>query len=257
MRLATNDRANRGDFEEAITRWLPAVSLPGDTVFLFVSALVQPVPGEKEPLLLPADYMDRPTVDEFEKKRQQGHLSRETALHVAYLARVAEQAGNSERADAAVARAAGITQTQLAHWLQALAGRRIVLIFDTASARNFLPGLSVAPTNAIDAAALSTPIQRLKDLGQGEIAMLAACEHREAEVIRLEDQSLFSSLLAETIARAPGQMTLEQAYQRVDSITTAIFDEMNRKRRAEGKEPFSAYRPCMVNACSQPVLLKP
>ena len=50
VRIRTNDEATRKDIEEAITQWLPSVSRPGDTVFIYFSGLAVYVPGGENDL---------------------------------------------------------------------------------------------------------------------------------------------------------------------------------------------------------------
>lgn len=260
VRIYTNDQATRENLDQAIAGWLPAVSRPGDTVLIFFSGLALPLPGPqggaRRAVLLPHDFTPPNIVAAMVKARQEGKLPPAQVPRVEKLVQAIRRAGSEEQATEALFRASGIPGDVLAHWLQRLAGRQIVLVLDTGFAAGFVPdGTTRAQSLTFDS--LSSPVSRLKGLGQQEIALLGACDARQSDVLRSTEMSLMSGCLVRVIASAPGALSLEQAHEKIAAVMEQLFEEANRQRRTEGKEPVPSYKPYFLNTCNKPVLLKP
>lgn len=258
LRTYTNDQATRKNVEEAITRWLPAVSRPGDTVLIYFSGMSDTVSDAQDPktaqtLLLPHDFMPLSIAVELAKKRLPQYL----AQRVMATEEVAKRAGSKQKAAIAVARSSGVPGYLMAHWLQALAGRQVVVILDTDFAAGVLPGSPPPSTKGATVNVLSGEVNRLKGLGQQEIALLGATGEPLKDVLRGEAMSLMTLCLVRSIAAAPGALTLEQAHKAVAAAMEEMFEEANRQRLAEGKEPVKMHKPYLINTCTRPVMLKP
>ena len=105
---------------------------------------------------------------------------------------------------------------------------------------------------------LDGEISRLKDIGQAESALFASSRAEETSAIRVQnDLSVMTYYLVESVFRASGTLTLEQAYQDCKVGMQQYFEELNRARGASGQPPVDGHEPYMVSSCSRPVLLKP
>ena len=263
VRVYTNDQATRKKVEEALTQWLPSVSRPGDTVLIFFSGLALPLPDEQTEsrggVLATHDFLPPPVFALLMEKAKKVGIPSELAPRLRAAAELVNQAGSKEHKARTLFRATGVDHDVFAHWLQGLAGRQVIVILDTGFAGTFVPPGVASPDTANDAVeGLSNQIGRLKGLGQQEIAFLGACGAQQPNVLRVpEELSLLTHCLVQNLVRAPGPVTLDEAHRTITSKIEELFAEVNRKLHAEGKEPISPYRPCMVNTCSQPVLLKP
>jgi hypothetical protein len=194
------------------------------------------------------------------KQYKEKGVAKSVAERLKALAPLLEQAATPQQKATVLARATGIGDDLLAHWLQRLSGRQIVLLLDTPLAAAFAPPQTgAAPAGDRPAPQLlADPVERLKGLGQREIALLGACGANPGGVLRVEDQlSLQTHCLVRALAALPGPITLEQAHEHTAKTLAEVFAAANEKRRAEGKEPLPPYQPYLVNTCSRPVVLKP
>jgi hypothetical protein len=243
VRIRTNDEATRKDIEEAITQWLPSVSRPGDTVFIYFSGMAIYVPGGEDDLgsaLAAHDFMSLSTYEELAEMKRQGKLPDDLAPPFAEASRIVKQAGTKEQAAMSLIQAKAITNTVFAHWLQMLAGRQIVVILDSGFAFSFVPVSNAGPA----ATGFGRNVSRLKDLGQIEIALLGGSGISVSEVARDPERlSLMTGWLIKCLTSLSGPITLEQAHK-------YITDHQN-----DGKTQLP--EPCLVNLCTKPVVLKP
>ena len=244
LRIRTNDEATRKDIEEAITQWLPSVSRPGDTVFIYFSGLAVYVPGGENDLrrrIAAHDFMSLDTYESLIELQKQGKLPQELASQVTEAAKIVQQAGTKERAAMSLIQAKGITDTLFAHWLQMLSGRQILVILDSGYAFSFAPLPKAGP---VGFNFLNSNVARLNDLGQREIALLGGCGVAGSDVVRDPERlSLMTGCLIKCLTSLPGPITLEQAHKYIT------------EHQGDGKKQLP--EPCMVNRCSKPVVLKP
>ncbi len=255
-RILTDDQATRNGIEEAITGWLPAVSRPGDTVFIYYSGLVSLDMETKAIYLEPYDFISSEVLRDFFNKLQAGKLERYLIPRVEELFNLARQYPNILPSGRNVLpEVLGVSDIVLAHWLQRLAGRQVVLIFDAPGAGFFAPktkgDLSVEEAPAFKS--LQTDIARLKDLGQGEIALLAGTSAQGEFVSRESIKGgMMTVFLCDAIANAAGPLTLEQAHQ----IILKRVDE-EQQQSAQGGSPRKLNRPLLFNTCTKPVYVRP
>jgi len=256
VRIVTNEKATREGVEEAITRWLPSVSRPGDTVIIYFSGYATTASqaqgaGDRGVVLELYDFMRPETMRRLQEKRSSGKISR---AHSEQLTK-AEGLGGRE----AVIRQWGLGEDLLAHWLQMLAGRQVVVILDAPYASAFAaqsgtpPGSGTPPQGP-----MTYGVSRLQNLGQREIALLGACASPRFDVLRdPQGLSLMTELLLQSLQRASGPLSLEDAHREVAKNMEARLAEINQRLRAEGKEPITPYQPYFVNSGTRPILLKP
>jgi hypothetical protein len=256
MRIVTNDEATRANVEQAVTEWLPSVSRPGDTTLLYFSGMALPISQaagvQAEGIVLPLyDFMTANTVQELRKKRTEGKISSSLGQQLRAAEQLMRRAGAESDGAVAVVRQWGITEDLLAHWLQALAGRQVILILDTPYASAFGPqaGASANP----GAGGLS----RLEGLGQRDLVLLGACGEQLSDVLRNpQGLSLMTELLIQSIRSAAGSLSVDEAHRLIGARMETRLEEVNQRLRAAGKPPV-AYRPYLTNTCSRPALLKP
>jgi hypothetical protein len=266
LRVYTNEQATRENLEEALTRWLPGVSRPGDVVVIYFSGrvlLLPPDPANRgAAVLAPYDFLPWPALDSVLKraKENQGQVAANLAPFIERAIAVVKQAGSEERAAVELVRQTGVPQPLLAHWLQRLAGRQVVLILDTAHAGAWGPQAA----QGVDDKSVSgnqlwgDGVNRLKGLGQQEIALLGACGPRDTDVLRVpEDLSLMTLCLTRWLAQTPGPLTVEQAHQVLACSMETLFTERNDKLQADGNPRIEPYRPYYESSCTRPVVIKP
>ncbi|HQU42194.1 MAG: hypothetical protein B7Z73_08630, partial [Planctomycetia bacterium 21-64-5] len=105
---------------------------------------------------------------------------------------------------------------------------------------------------------LDREMGRLKDLGQRDTALLAACRAEEKSGFFLDGQlSLFTKYLLDSIVHASEPLTLEQGFEQCRTRMHEYFVEVNRALLSARKPALDEYRPFLVDYCRQPPLLKP
>lgn len=276
-----NERATRANLERAITQWLPSVSKPGDTVFIFFSGHGSQIPDDNgdetdklDELLLPHDFWTLGLLASLAKKLEQGQLDESLKPRVLAALQLVRKAGSPQKAAEWLSRATGVTDDLFGHWLQRLDGRQVVVILDSCMSGGFATaekGEDVPLKSAeIDKPSppapfdfLDSEVARLKDIGQKETALLAACRRNEVTLIR-EDlkHSVFTYHLLREIQQAQPPDELNGAYRDISQAmknyfrTTGLQAE-NDRLQAAGALPHAMGYPFLINNCSKPVHLRP
>lgn len=144
-RLLLNEQATRSGIEDAITCWLPSVSRPGDTVFIYMAGNGRQFPTSdptepdgKDEALCP---FDAGTGDSTLSPIQETPVLKSTCL----------------------------LDDELARWIQELSNRQVVLIVDTCHSGGF------AATKQDRAGWLDEESARLKDISQLNTIVLTSC----------------------------------------------------------------------------------
>jgi hypothetical protein len=206
--------------KRVITELLPAVSKPDDTVFIFFSghgaSFEDPQsPGGRLSYLVPADVVKAETVlamrilQEADKLTDQGKAQlaklegwlAEQNLRLDFDLRKLESMSKEELAAAVKAieaankhfvRKTCVTDEEFAHWLQALPGRRVVVIFDACHSAGFGADFGAA-SPALKKLDLPAPkrhpfeflmpkLARLKGLGRLDVAFMAAAQAEQSSI---------------------------------------------------------------------------
>jgi hypothetical protein len=253
-RVFTNEDATRGAMEEAITQWLPSVTRPGDTVVIHFSlhtGQVTDLDGDErdqlDEFMVPHDFISYDVYLTLEKMYQDGKIKDRTLLDK--LKAVADQAGAN--APIAFVHLTGLTDDLLARWLQRLTGRQVLIVSDSCNsaglALNEKSGRTPGRRAPLDL--MGSELSRLRGLGQGEQALLAAALVGENALERLElDMGVMTGSLVECLQSQPGPLRLEDGFQHV---------EQSMKRYFEANPNAKPTHPFMVNNCTRPVVLKP
>jgi len=142
-----NEAATRGNLERAVTQWLPAVSQPGDTVFVFFSGHGTQIPDDNgdetdqlDEVLLPHDFWTLNLLGSLVKKLEQGQLDEKLKPRVLAAVNLVQRAGSPQKAAEWLSRATGVSDDLFGHWLQRLDGRQVVVILDACMSGGFAHG---------------------------------------------------------------------------------------------------------------------
>ncbi len=160
-RLVMNEHATKANLQEQITRWLPSVSQPGDTVFLYFS-------GHAGQFAIQ---------DPGESSRQQQYIGPYD------LNSGTQNMSVPQRMQ--IYRASNISSRELARWLEELPGRQIVFIFDTCHSGGLFR------SKGFDAGFMTAEASQIKALAQMNMLVLASCA--------ADEQSLFEGTKNKTM----------------------------------------------------------
>ena len=115
-----------------------------------------------------------------------------------------------------------------------------------------------APAKSVSFDFLDGEIGRLKDLGQRDTALIAACGVAEsAQESGSLGGGVFTTHFAGLIEKSEGALTLEKAHDACRVEMARWFEKTNAAYVAEGRKPLEPHTPFLSNQCTKPVLLKP
>ena len=219
-RLVVDREASKAHLEELIARWLPSVSRPDDTVFIYFSGH--------------AGTFD--TRDPEELDGQDESLA-PWDLH-------AGPDGTSYQVRLAHYRRASILDDTLARWLQELSGRQVVVILDTCRAGGF------ASDKRLPRSLLDDEPRRVKDISQLNTVVLSSCAADEQSLFEgTPNQTMwFTYFLAEAVEKLPRPATVEQAHAYARDGLKKLLQERQESRVQE---------PQLTDNVLLPVILAP
>ena len=170
-----------------------------------------------------------------------------------------QRIGRNKTAAALLLRQRAISDDLFGHWLQRLSGRQIVVILDACFSGGFATQEKGVPGGQrVSFDFLDREIDRLKDIGQPETALLSACRaHEKSGFFADGTVSLFTKYLLDSVVNDARPLTLEQGFQDCRAAMHGYFKERNRQLVAVGGEPENEYVPYLVDYCRRPPLLKP
>ena len=265
VRVYVNEKATRRQFETTVTDWLPSVSRPGDTVFIFFSGHGVKIKDDngdeadgKDEALTPHDIVDPGILVEMKKKADRGEPV-ETGFE-SWMS-VARKAGPElDDMYAAMIRKTGISDDLFARWLQRLDGRRVVVILGSCHSGGFATiekgGESAAESYSFDF--LESEFSRLKDIGQTDQAMLAAAFSQQLAIdVHAMGMSVMPYFLAQSVKGPGGPVTLDESHKFCKAAMAAFYKELNQKLQEAGNEPIAPHQPYLINQCTEEVYLKP
>jgi hypothetical protein len=272
-RVYTNEQSTRKQLEETITTWLPSVTKPGDTVFIYYSGHGAQVPDDngdeadgQDELLLTYDFMHAGILESLVDKREKGKLTPELGRRVDAMLDVYRQAGSPDNGSIAVARASGVSDDLFAHWLQKLDGRRIVVVLDVCHAGGFATqekGLG-DDKRGIAFDFCDSEVGRLKDLGQPNSALFSACGAQESAMTRGDEfpakmgpLSVMTSYIIDQLLTSKGPVELTTTNDYCARSMEKYFLELNKALDDAGRPTLKPHHPHLMNYCKQPVFLKP
>ena len=259
----------RGNLEYAVTRWLPYVSRPGDTVFIHIAAHAGQIDDDngdekdgKEEVILPADFIDTPIMTALVEEAKSGTLDPKVKPRFDQLMAALQGAGDGKKQSQILWRETGISDDLFARWLQHLSDRQVVLILDTCHGAGFAnveKGLTGNPKGApFEFDFLESELPRLKDIGQREQALFSAALTAESAVSLANNKNgVFTAFLMESLLKTTGPVKLEDSYEFCCEFVPKYFAELNQARQQAGAEPIPPHRQYLVNLCTKPVYMKP
>ena len=213
----TGEQATRDNIEAAITRWLPGVTQPGDTVFIFYGGhggLIKNLDGTKP------DGKD-------------GVL---TTYNNAFQAKkLSEDDWDTE------ARQNWISDNTLARWLQELPGRQIALIISSCHAGSMIDAKLLAKFASREAT-------RVKGISALNVAVMVSCFPDEQTLSHTQKPVWLAQYLSEAMTKLPAPVTLEKAFD--------YYRQQHRARLAqEGDTGF--HEPILTDTALLPITLVP
>ncbi|MGO8752598.1 MAG: DUF4384 domain-containing protein [Thermoguttaceae bacterium] len=252
VRAFANEKATREQVEQSITGWLPVVSRPGDTVFIYFSGHGMELPGEyggpAGAAMAPYDTVNFGILAELVKRAEQGEpVDRRVVEWVTTV----KSAGSVKKAEEALIRHTAISDDLFGHWLQALDGRQVIVILDICHAGGFDDTGKFQPDagKALEYKFFDDKFSRLKGIGQKDCALLAACGVSQTSMVREEgDLSVMTYYLAEQLRQAAGPLDLVQTHEYCKAKMQEYFLQHPK---------FTPHEPRLFKYCDGPIFLKP
>ncbi|HUY33151.1 MAG TPA: DUF4384 domain-containing protein [Pirellulales bacterium] len=225
--LLVNEKATLKAIEDLVRRRMPALTRPGDTIFLYWSGHGGRCPDD--------DGDEADGYDEF---------------LVPY---------DGTAGPPATLRRTMLMDDTFGRWIQELDGRKLVLILDTChSGGQSTDAKGTKGISAPDALVKSTPndfdffdgeLLRAKDIGQKETAILAAARPSQFALERREgDLGAMTYFLVKQLREADGPITLALA---IDYLTKRVPPYVNKNF------PGISQTPILVDHSTPPLFLKP
>jgi hypothetical protein len=219
-RLVRDAEATRANLQSLVTEWLPQVSRPGDTVFIYFSGHAGQLPTNdpREP-----DGLDE-ALGPYDLEAGRDGESREQAL--------------------ARLRSTNITDDALAAWLSRLSGRQVILILDTCFSGGVIEGKTLSKSFWVDESS------RVKDISQVNTLVVSSCAADEQSLFEGTSNGTmwFTFCLTEAMQRSAGQqpLSVQQAFEQARGRMRELIDAGNAPREQE---------PTMTDRVRLPVLL--
>jgi Caspase domain/Domain of unknown function (DUF4384) len=204
-RLVVDQQATRAHLEELITRWLPSVTEPGDTVFIYFSGHAGTSPNRdgSEP-----DGKDE-LIGPYDTEAGTDGMSVEQRM--------------------ARFRDSQIVDDVLARWIEELSGRHVVLILDTCHSGGVVKGKSLSRFFGDEAT-------RVKDIAQLDVTVLTSCAADEQSLFEgTPDKTMwFTYFLAQAVETLPAPVTFRAAY---DFCRKGLREVIAKRKEAREQEP--------------------
>ncbi len=204
-KLVVDEQATRAQLGELITRWLPGVTQPGDTVFIYFSghAGVSPNRDGSEP-----DGQDE-MLGPYDLEAGTDGMTVEQRM--------------------ARFRDSSIVDDVLARWIEELAGRHVVLILDTCHSGGVVEGKGLTRFFGDEAA-------RVKDIAQLDLTVMTSCASDEQALFEgTPDRTMwFTHFLAQAVETLRAPVRVRDAYE---FCRTGLRQVLARRNEARNQEP--------------------
>jgi len=290
VRIYTDQEATLAQLEGTINDWLPAVSRPGDSIFIYICTHGGRFLDPERPAyalhrythyLLPYDFANPQILKVLLKQRAAGKLDPVREARVSAWADLVSRCTTDSEAAMALVRATCLTDPVVGHWLQRLDGRQVVVILEACHSSGFAEeGKALGePADAFEFNFLEGQLPRLKDIGQAETVLLSACAADQISyTLRLSDEklaqwkagvkdldagqlkvpmSVMTYYLVDCMLRRPAPLAVEEAWRFCSAGMHDYFVTFNALAAKTGKKPLIEHQPRLFNYSSRPVLLKP
>ncbi len=269
VRVLLNAEVSRATIQDLVTNWLPTVTEPGDTVFIFFSGHGDQIPddGQEEndgldETIAPYETIDILSFMQLRKQAGAGQLppalqERVRQLEPGYeqtIRSTMEEAGNAEpdaalrlkafqRANGYLMRQTSVTDDELGHWIQKLDGRRVVVILDSCHSGGLNPtataplkGLKGSPRRAAGFDFLIGEFARLKDLNQPSLTVLAAASESQSSIERnVDENGMFTTSIIRLLERSGGPVDARQVIDQSRPEIAQKIREANDRRTAANR----------------------
>ncbi|WP_254508865.1 DUF4384 domain-containing protein [Anatilimnocola floriformis] len=264
IKVFTNEQATKSNMQEAITQWLPSVSRPGDTVVIYFSGHTGQMPdtsGDEadglDEFIVPHDMLGVSQFNALAQLYKEKKLSEREAQQFEQLLSEVEQLGPNP--ELKMVEATTVSDDLMARWVQRLDGRQVIFISDSCHSGGFVANETnfkgSSPETKFDF--LQGEATRLKNLGQGEQAVLCAAHANEVAHERREaDMSVLTYCLVKFLEQPTGAQKLEDGFAFCDAEMKNYFEKLNKDLESTGKRVPPSH-PFMLNNCAKPVFLKP
>lgn len=270
-RVYVNAEATRANFEHAITEWLPSVSRPGDTVYIYLSSHGGQMPDDNgdetggdqmDEYLLLSDFLGLDMFAEVARRLQNGEMQVSDAemQRLQRLAQLIQNAPDDYTAAQILTRQTGVSDDLFGRWLQHLAGRQVLVILDTCHSGGFATGDKAfeAAGKQPDFDFLDGESERLKDIGQKEQALItAAYADQSAYPLPNGENSVFTYFMMEGLSSLEGPADIEGVHSFVEAAMETYWNEVNRLLAEDGNEPIPPHQPLLKNMCTLPLVVIP
>lgn len=247
MKVLVGSDATRNNIQNAITKWLPSVTEPGDTILMFYHGHSGPFPDNnddeadgKDEIMGTYDQVSMPQLLPIADAYVNGTLNENQRSVVDRLKAAWRKAGVSPATDGAAAaqiciRETFISDDALGNWIQYLDGRKVIFIVETCHAGGF-HNLEKGVDSASVDEELSLDLfhdegSRLKDIGQQNLALLVACSRSLSSLNRrtkfprnFGPMGLFASFVAEKFLESEEPFDVQQLWEHCDNQMTLYFD---------------------------------
>jgi uncharacterized caspase-like protein len=197
-KMLLGQEATRAAIEDALIHWLPSVTAPGDTVFIFYAG----------------HGMTVPSADPAKPGGRDGLLSTYDNKVAGSVDTISELEGQLREKQ--------ISDGALARWLQELPGRQIVLMLETCHAASILDQRVLTRYFAAKAATV-------KGLSQSNLLVLAACTPEESGYSAPDKPVLMAYYLAEAMRDLPKPVTVQQAFAHYREGQRKFLREIDRQ----------------------------
>jgi hypothetical protein len=220
-RLLRDKQASKAEIRKSMTEWLPSVSQPGDTVFIYFSGRAGSFQAD-----------DPAETDGFDEALIPHDMSFKFAA-------------TSPQEILKAVRERSILDDELAYWLQSLAGRQVVLILDASYGGGVVEGKNMAGGFELES-------QRVKDISQVNVSVMTSCSPDEQTTIDKvpKDTLWFTHCLMEVMRNSPAgrPLLVEQGF---------LFAQVKLAELVPEGSPFFKQKPELVNRTLLPIYLIP
>lgn len=211
------EQATRANIEAAITRWLPSVTQPGDTVFIFygghgglIKNLDGTKPDGKDGVLTTYNNLfeaKKLTNDEWDAGARQNYIS----------------------------------DIALARWLQELPGRQIVVMISSCHAGSMIDARLLARY-------ASREVTRVKGISESNVVVIASCTTDEQTLSNVKKPVYLAQYLADAMTQLPGPVSLQRAFE---------YYRQTHRLRLEQDGVVGYHEPVMTDTALLPIMLVP
>lgn len=265
IKIYTNEEATKENMEDAITRWLPSVARPGDTVVVYFSGHTGQMPDKSgdeadglDEFIVPHDIFGPGEYVAMSKLYKEDKLKPRERKEFENIRDYVKSLG--ENPELKLLESTAVTDDLMARWMQRLDGRQVVFISDSCHSGGFAEDeTNFKGKSGFSFEMLSGEAVRLKNLGQGNHAIFCAAYANEvAQERHTQDLSVLTYCMIDFLNKSRGPQKLEACFESCGVAMEKYFIEWNQALERAGLERrVKPSHPFLINHCQTPVFLKP